>query len=78
MSSDEHKTKRIVDINGDIICEPEHYHECLKWGREMIDKMEEDNVDRSDMLVILNRLSEQIRFSMLMLKDRDELTNERD
>ena len=76
MSSDEHKTKRIVDINGDIICEPEHYYECLKWGREMIDKMEADNVDRSDMLVILNRLSEEIRFSMLMLKDREELTNE--
>ena len=71
MSSDDHKTKRIVDINGDIICEPEHYHECLKWGREMIDKMEVDNVDRSDMLVILNRLSEEIRFSMLMLKDRE-------
>jgi len=35
-------------------------HECLKWGREMIDKMEEDNVDRSDMLVIIERLAVEI------------------
>ena len=70
MSSDEHKIKRIVDINGDIICEPEHYHESLKWGREMVDKMEADNVDRSDMLVIVNRLAEEIRFSLVMLKGR--------
>ena len=71
MSSDEHKTKRIVDINGDIICEPEHYHECLKGGREMIDKMEEDNVDRSDMLVIIERLAVEIGFTLTMLKDRE-------
>ena len=64
------RPKRIVDINGDIICEPEHYHECLKWGREMIDKMEADNVDRSDMLVIIERLAFEIRFSLVMLKDR--------
>ena len=70
MSSDEHKTKRIVDINGDIICEPEHYHESLKWGREMVDKMESDSIDRSDMLVIVNRLAEEIRFSLVMLRDR--------
>ena len=70
MSSDEHKTKRIVDINGDIICEPEHYYECLKWGLQVIHKMEADNVDRSDMLVIMNRLAEENRFSLGMLKDR--------
>lgn len=71
MSSDEHKTKRIVDINGDIICEPEHYHECIKCGRDMIDKMEADNVDRSDMLVIIERLAFEIRFSLAMLKNRE-------
>ena len=65
------KTKRIVDINGDIIVEPEHYHESLKWGREMIDKMEKDCVDRSDMLVIIKRLEEEMRFTLCMLKDRD-------
>ena len=65
------RPKRIVDINGDIICEPEHYHECLKWGREMINKMEADNVDRSDMLVIIERLAFEIRFTLAMLKDRE-------
>ena len=65
------RPKRIVDKNGDIICEPEHYHECLKWGREMINKMEADNVDRSDMLVIIERLAFEIRFTLDMLKDRE-------
>ena len=74
MSVKKHKIKRptrIVDINGDIICEPEHYHESLKWGREMVDKMESDSVDRSDMLVIIERLAFEIRFSLAMLKDRE-------
>jgi hypothetical protein len=61
---------RLVDINGDIISEPDHYHECLKWGRQMIEVMEDDNIDRSDMLVIANRLYEEIRFSLTMLPDR--------
>lgn len=64
------KPKRIVDINGDIIIEPQHYHESLRWGREMIDKMEKDGVDRSDMLVIIKRLEEEMRFTLCMLKDR--------
>ena len=71
MSSNEHKTKRIVDINGDVIREPEGYHEALELGRKMIDKMEEDNVDRSDMLVIIERLAVEVRFTLVMLKDRE-------
>lgn len=71
MSSDTDKTKRLVDINGDVICEPDHYHETLRWGREMVDKMEADNVDRSDMLVVIERLAFEIRFSLTMLRDRD-------
>jgi len=64
------KPKRIVDINGDIIIEPRHYHESLRWGREMIDQMEKDGVDRSDMLVIIKRLEEEMKFTLCMLKDR--------
>ena len=71
MSSNEHKTKRIVDINGDVIREPEGYHEALELVRKMIDKMEEDNVDRSDMLVIIERLAVEVRFTLVMLKDRE-------
>lgn len=63
--------KRIVDINGYIINDPEHYHDCLSLARQMIDKLEEDNVDRSDMLVVINRLIEEMRFTLCMYKDRD-------
>jgi hypothetical protein len=64
------KTKRLIDIDGDVINEPKHYHAALEWGREMIDKMEEENVDRSDMQVILYRLYEEMRFTLVMLKSR--------
>lgn len=63
--------RRLIDINGDVINEPQHYHESLKWARHMIDAMEEDNIDRSDMLVIVNRLYEETRFALAMLRDRD-------
>jgi hypothetical protein len=65
------KPKRLVDIDGYIINEPEHYHESLRWGREMVDSMEHANIDRSDMLVIINRLSEEVRFAMAVLRDRE-------
>jgi len=64
------KPKRIVDINGIIINEPQHYHESLKWAREMVQEMENDNVDRSDMQVVIERLSEEVRFTLLMLRER--------
>ncbi len=65
------KSKRLVDIDGYIINEPEHYHESLRWGREMIDSMEHANVDRSDMSVIVQRLFEEMRFHLALLKDRE-------
>ena len=68
-------TKRIIDINGDVIVEPEHYHECLRWAREMIDKMEEDGVDRSDMYAIICRLYQEMLFTLTMLKDRKGCRN---
>lgn len=64
-------SKRLIDINGDVIVEPQHYHESLKWARHMVDEMEEQKVDRSDMLVIVNRLYEEMKFSLALLRDRD-------
>lgn len=63
--------KRLIDIDGYVINEPQHYHEALRWGREMIDKMEEDNVDRSDMIAIVQRLSEEMRFGLVTLRNRE-------
>lgn len=64
------ETKRIIDINGYTINEPKHYHSALEYARLMIDTMEKENIDRSDMLVILTRLFEDIRFTFTLLKDR--------
>jgi hypothetical protein len=60
--------KRVIDINGDIICEPVHYWDCIHSGVEMIEKMESEGVDRSDMHVILNKLVFELQFQITMLK----------
>jgi hypothetical protein len=70
--------KRLIDINGDVIIEPENYHESLKWGREMIALMEDNKVDRSDMLVIVNKLYEEMCSSLVMLPDRQYLHKQED
>lgn len=63
-------TKRIIDINGHVIVEPEYYHSSLDHVQQMVDKMEEDGVDRSDMYVIICRLYQEMLFTLTMLKDR--------
>ena len=64
------KPSRLIDINGYVINEPQHYHEALQWAQNMVNSMEALDIDRSDMLVICNRLAEEVRFALLMLKDR--------
>lgn len=61
---------RLVDIDGYTINNPEYYHESLKWGNLMIEKMEADKIDRSDMMVIVMRLYQEMLFSIVMCRDR--------
>jgi len=62
--------KRAIDINGDIICEPAHYWDCVRSGVQMIEKMEDEGVDRSDMHVIINKVQFELQFHVTMLKKR--------
>ena len=32
-------TKRIIDINGDVVVEPEYYHSSLDYVQQMVDKI---------------------------------------
>lgn len=61
---------RIIDINGNIITHPQHYHECLNWSSLMIEEMERSGVDRSDMCVVIHRLYQDILFQFSTLRDR--------
>ena len=61
---------RIIDNNGDVITEPKYYHETLNKARKMIDWMESENVDRSDMNVIVDRLCSEIKFLLSFLEEK--------
>lgn len=63
-------TKRIVDINGKMVTYPKHYHDVLNLAYKMIGEMESDNVDRSDMRVVLKYLMSEIEFEVTFLPDR--------
>jgi hypothetical protein len=66
------KPKRIIDINGQIIVSPQHYHSALQCGHNMIDLMDKENVDRSDMLVAINDLHRELTFHCTFLPRRDK------
>lgn len=57
-------TKRIVDINGEIVYLPKGYGEALNAALNMIDGMESDKVDRSDMAVVLTTLMTELNFHL--------------
>jgi len=63
-------TKRIVDINGNVVNVPKHYYEVIELASKMIDSMESENVDRSDMEVIVRSMSSEINFYLCFLPDR--------
>lgn len=66
--------KRIVDIHGDLVYFPKGYDEALQAAVKMIDSMESEGVDRSDMSVALSTLMAQMKFHMNFLPQR-VLTN---
>ena len=62
--------KRIVGINGGLISHPEGYHKALDALVELIDNMESEGVDRSDMSVALNSAMREALFHLTFLEAR--------
>jgi hypothetical protein len=54
--------KRIFDIQENVILDPQHYHTVKEAAYAMLDQMEKDEIDRSDMVVVLNNLMSDLQF----------------
>jgi len=65
-------SKRLVDVNGDIINNPEGWLEAITAIENMIDKMDADNIDRSDMNVVLFSLFNSASFHLNFLGKRND------
>lgn len=65
-------SKRLVDVNGDIINTPEGWFEASTAIESMLDKMDADNIDRSDMSVILTSLFNSASFHLNFLGKRND------
>ena len=65
-------SKRLVDVNGDIINNPEGWLEASTAIENMIDKMDADNIDRSDMSVVLASLLNSAAFHLRFLGKRND------
>ena len=63
--------KRIVDIHGFLVNPPQFYYQALNNAREMIDKMDKEGVDRSDMVVAANSLIQDINCYIAFLPKRE-------
>lgn len=75
MKHDKH-FKRLVNLNGVIEEPPRLFNECKSLVIEMIKEMDEDRVDRADMLLVLNDLVTcfDVRSQFYLdLPNRDEL-----
>jgi hypothetical protein len=62
--------KRLIDINGDIVVEPPYYDEARTVIEKMIDGMSQEDIDKSDMVVILQGLFTDSNFYMRFLAGR--------
>ncbi len=57
--------KRIIDLQGCTIVEPKHFHKTKTAAYEMLDEMEKENIDISDMFVVLNNLMSDLQFYLM-------------
>ena len=63
--------KRIVDIHGSLVYPPLFYCQALNNARKMIDKLDKEGVDRSDIVVAVNNLIQEINSHIIFLPKRE-------
>ena len=64
------KKKRAVDIEGDLILAlvpPKYYYAFLNAGVKMIERMYIDNIDKSDILLALHEVINEVEFAWRFL-----------
>ena len=61
---------RLTDIDGGLINTPEGYKQALQGVCTLIASMEDQGIDRADMVVVLSQLNAEIDFNFLMLPNR--------
>ena len=64
-------SKRIIDIHGSLVNPPQFYYQALNNARNMIDKMDREGVDRSDIIVAANNLIQEINSYIVFLPKRE-------
>lgn len=62
--------KRIVDIHGSLVNPPQFYYQAFNNARKMIDKMDKEGIDRSDIVVAVNNLIQEINLHAFFLPKR--------
>lgn len=63
-------SERIFDIDGGVILHPSGFDDAKDAIIKMLDNMEEQNIDRSDMRAILDVLLGEATFHLLFLPSR--------
>ncbi len=67
-------TKRVVDIDGHLIKTPQGYTECVEALRSLVDDLEADGVDRSDIHVVLSKIMFEAEYHLVFLPSRQHPT----
>ncbi len=66
--------KRAVDIDGQIINEPQGYADCVETLRSLVDELDGDGVDRSDIQVVLSSIMFEANYHLALLPSRQHPT----